>query len=86
MDDIEAPDAILTRSNGGMIQHIVEELEKGRTVGVPKNTKKDLESLSKPRQRLAEGVEGQQSTRRLRAKFKSWDEFEKEAKKVMMLS
>jgi N12 class adenine-specific DNA methylase len=43
--EMEAPDAILVRSNGGMIGEILREQEAGRTVGVPKGTKADLRAL-----------------------------------------
>ncbi|MGV9836507.1 AAA family ATPase [Nocardia niigatensis] len=42
---MSAPDAILVRSNGGAIAEIAREIGAGRTVGVPKGTKADLESL-----------------------------------------
>jgi hypothetical protein len=45
VSDMQEPDAILVRSNAGMLGEILSELEKGRTVGVPVGTKKDLQSL-----------------------------------------
>lgn len=45
VSDMQDPDAILVRSNAGMLGEILGELEKGRTVGVPAGTKKDLQSL-----------------------------------------
>jgi hypothetical protein len=45
VEGMQEPDAILVRSNAGMLGEILGELEKGRTVGVPSGTKKDLQSL-----------------------------------------
>ena len=42
---VENPDAILVRSNSGMIGEIINELDQGRTVGVPAKTKGELWSL-----------------------------------------
>jgi superfamily I DNA/RNA helicase len=42
MDD---PDAILTRSNSGMVGEILNEMEKERTIAVPKNAKAKLDSI-----------------------------------------
>jgi len=36
------PDAILTRSNGGALRAVVEQIQLGRTVGTSENFKKDL--------------------------------------------
>src|SRR5690606_30235903 len=41
--DMEDADAILVRSNSGMLQAIADESGRGRTVGAPKGTKGDLE-------------------------------------------
>ena len=45
-DRLEDPDAILTRSNSGMISEAMTEMENGRSVGVPKGTKSDLLNLA----------------------------------------
>jgi len=45
-DRLEDPDAILTRSNSGMIGEAMNEMGKGRSVGVPKGTKSDLLNLA----------------------------------------
>ena len=43
--DMVAPDAVLTRSNGGMIEHAITAQAEGRIVGVPAGTRADLRSL-----------------------------------------
>ncbi|MEQ7008322.1 DEAD/DEAH box helicase family protein, partial [Actinopolymorpha sp. B17G11] len=42
---MQGADAILVRSNGGAIAEILREQQTGRTVGVPKGTKRDLTAL-----------------------------------------
>lgn len=43
--DMQDPDAILVRSNRGLIQESINELKKDRVVAVPKGTKSNLTSL-----------------------------------------
>lgn len=43
--DMENPDAILVRTNRGLIQESINELKKDRVVAVPKGTKANLTSL-----------------------------------------
>lgn len=45
VENMQDADAILVRSNAGMVDEAIKEIEKGRTVGVPKDTKKDLNSM-----------------------------------------
>jgi hypothetical protein len=45
---MNAPDAVLVRSNAGAIGEILAAQGAGRTVGVPKGTKADLRGSSTP--------------------------------------
>jgi N12 class adenine-specific DNA methylase/superfamily I DNA/RNA helicase len=74
-------DAILVRSNGGMIGELMRELENGRTVGVPKGTKKDLLSLVETARYLkGEGPMPERLHDDL-APFRTWAEVVEEAAK-----
>lgn len=72
------PDAILVRSNAGMVAEILSELEKGRTVGVPAKTKKDLVNLFNHADQLKNGFKGKAFHEDLAA-FKTWKELAKAA-------
>lgn len=74
-------DAVLVRSNGGLLGEISKELENGRTVGVPKGTKKDLESLiASARYIRGEGYAPAKLHDDLAA-FRTWSEFIDEEEK-----
>jgi hypothetical protein len=70
---MENADAILTRSNGGMIGEILREQQAGRLVGVPKGTKADLSSLVHSARYLKGGGPADRMHEDL-APFRSWDE------------
>jgi superfamily I DNA/RNA helicase len=75
---MENPDAILVRTNAGMVAEIMSELEKGRTVGVPSKTKADLVKLFKHAEQLKSGIKGKAFHEDL-AQYKTWKEFAKAA-------
>jgi hypothetical protein len=79
VDDMPEPDAILVRSNGGMIGEIIGELEKGRTVGVPAGTKKDLQSLVDSAAFLKGQGDAPAKMHDDLAAYRSWDEVVAEA-------
>jgi hypothetical protein len=75
---MEDPDAILVRSNAGMVSEILNELGKGRTVGVPAKTKKDLVNLFNHADQLKNNFRGSAFHEDLAA-YKTWKEFAKAA-------
>lgn len=92
-NSMENADAVLVRTNGGGLQAIQEELEKGRTVGVSKAYKDELTSLVD----TAEWLQGDRAGQRPSKvhedllQFKNWDEVLKEVadgsnRKVEMLA
>lgn len=74
VDHIEEPDAVLVRSNGGMIGEIIAEQQKGRVVGVPKGTKADLTNLVNHVDALRRGDTPFVLHEDL-ARFRTWEEF-----------
>lgn len=73
-------DAILTRSNAGMIGEIAREIGRGRTVGVPKGTKADMERLFNHAADLMAGRNAKNIHEDL-APFRTWKDFQKEVAK-----
>lgn len=67
-------DAILVRSNAGMLGEILGELEKGRTVGVPSGTKKDMQSLINSAAFLKGQGDAPARMHDDLAAYRSWDE------------
>jgi hypothetical protein len=79
---MENADAILTRSNGGMIGEILREQGSGRLVGVPKGTKGDLFSLvNSARYLKGESRQAPSKMHEDLAPFRNWDEVIREAEK-----
>lgn len=78
VNGLQNPDAILVRSNAGMVSEILKELGKGRSVGVPAKTKKDLVNLFNHADQLKNGFKGKAFHEDL-AQYKTWKEFVKAA-------
>lgn len=79
VSNMQDPDAILVRSNAGMLGEILGELEKGRTVGVPVGTKKDLQSLVASAAFLKGQGDAPPRMHDDLAAYRSWDEVVAEA-------
>jgi superfamily I DNA/RNA helicase len=79
VSDMKNPDAILVRSNGGMLGEILREQEAGRLVGVPKGTKADLLSLVETARYLKGEGRAPNRMHEDLAPFRTWGEFEKAA-------
>lgn len=75
-DSMDNADAVLVRTNGGGLQAIQEELEKGRTVGVSKAYKDELTSLVDTAEWLQGDRQGQRPSKVHEdlLQFKNWDE------------
>ena len=78
---MEGADAILVRSNGGAISQIVREQAAGRTVGVPKGTKQELQSLVDTARYLQGRGPAPYKMHEDLAPFRTWHEVEVEAQK-----
>lgn len=81
VEGMQDADAVLVRSNGGMLGEIAKELEAGRTVGVPKGTKKDLESLVESAHYLRGSGGAPTKMHDDLAAFRTWAEFLEEEQK-----
>ena len=79
VQDMQNPDAILVRSNGGMIGEILKEIDNGRAVGVPVGTKKDLLSLVNTASYLITGNYPPKKMHDDLSAFKNWEEVIEEA-------
>lgn len=79
VENMQDPDAILVRSNAGMLGEILGELEKGRKVGVPAGTKKDLQSLVASAAFLKGQGDAPPRMHDDLAAYRSWDEVVAEA-------
>jgi hypothetical protein len=78
---MEGADAILVRSNGGMISEIMREQAAGRRVGVPKGTKTDLTSLVDSARYLSGQGPAPARMHDDLAPYRTWDEVKAEAQK-----
>lgn len=79
VSDMDAPDAILVRSNGGMISEVLREQETGRIVGVPKGTKTDLIRLAESAAYLKGEGDAPDRMHEDLAPFRTWAEVEEAA-------
>lgn len=81
VDGMEDADAILVRTNAGMIGSIMEELERGRKVGVPSGTKGELLNMVHSVQFLQGEANAPSKMNDDLAPFRTWEEFLKEEDK-----
>jgi hypothetical protein len=70
---MEMPDAVITRSNGGMIGEIVTAQQAGRTVGVPPNAKPNLVKLVETARFLQGGPRPKGALHEDLAPYRNWD-------------
>lgn len=77
----DTADAILVRTNSGGLSAIFDQLQRGRTVGVTKNYKKDLVNLTDSAEYLLSGGKGTKPKpmHPELAPFRTWEEVKKEA-------
>jgi antirestriction protein ArdC/DNA polymerase III epsilon subunit-like protein len=93
VDGMEDPDVVITRTNSGGFKAMIELLEAGKTVGITKATKDELESLVNTASWLISGKAKGFAKPTMHpdlAGFSSWDEVKEavekgEAKKVKSL-
>lgn len=75
---VENPDAVLTRTNRGMIEEIIAEGAKGRSVGLLKTARDDLISLVETTSHMRDGGPEPRQRHRLLGKYKTWQEVKAE--------
>ena len=69
---IDKPDAILARTNAGVVKEALSELNKGNSVAVPRSTKDELKSLVRTVRWFKEGGNKPRSLHPDLAEFKDW--------------
>lgn len=70
--DVENPDAILARTNAGVVRSALQEISNGKTVAVPKSTKDELQSLVRTVRWFKEGGTKPRVLNADLAEFKDW--------------
>ncbi|MGL5816666.1 MAG: DEAD/DEAH box helicase family protein [Phycicoccus sp.] len=80
-EDMDRPDAVLVRSNAGMLDEIAREVEDGRKVAVTKGTKADLLSLAESADYLRGTGPAPERMHDDLEPFSTWPEVKKEAEK-----
>lgn len=79
---VDEPDAVLTRTNSGMIEEIIRESNKGRRVGLLADTRADLISLIDTTAHLRDGGPEPATKHKLLGKYKSWNDVQREAEQA----
>lgn len=77
--EVEEPDAVLTRTNRGMIEEIITESSKGRSVGLLSAARQDLISLVSTTAHLRDGGPKPEQSHRLIGKYQTWADVMREA-------
>lgn len=81
VEGMQGADAVLVRSNGGAVKAIIEELDAGRTVGVPKGTRRELRSLAETARYLKGQGDAPETMHEDLAPFRTWAEVEEQAER-----
>jgi len=71
---IDDPDAILARTNAGVVRAALQQIEQGKRVAVPKTTKDELQSLVRTVRWFLEGGDKPRVLNPDLAQFKTWAE------------
>ncbi|MDN5744957.1 MAG: hypothetical protein L0H31_07535, partial [Nocardioidaceae bacterium] len=79
---VENPDAVLTRTNAGMLDEIVAEAEKGRRVGLLSTSRQDLDGLVQTTAYLRDGAEKPRQWHPVLSRYDSWGEVQAEARQA----
>jgi hypothetical protein len=77
---IETPDAIVCRTNAGLLEAAVAQDKAGKKVGVPKGMKRELKTLAETVAWMRDGARKPMFVHEDLSDFADWDEVRKEAK------
>lgn len=79
---VDEPDAVLTRTNAGMLDEIIAEADKGRRVGLLTTSRQDLDGLVQATAHLRDGADKPRQWHPILSRYESWQDVEHEAEQA----